>query len=97
MNLEGTPEGVAGGVAEGGGGSDVLKSDGGAGEVIGGPGGEETEEKADTDTKDMMHWEKVVALVRAAFGEGKLVEEFIWKAVILIPKRTGDYHGIGLV
>ena len=36
--------------------------------AIRGPGGEETEEKRETDTKKMTHWEKVVALVRADFG-----------------------------
>ena len=39
----------------------------------------------------------MVALVRAAFGEGLLAEEATWQAVVLIPKGRGDYYGISLV
>ena len=39
----------------------------------------------------------MVALVRAALGEGLMVEEAMWQAVVLIPKNKGDCHGIGLV
>ena len=35
--------------------------------------------------------------MRAAFGEGRLAEEVAWKAVVLIPKGKGYYHGICLV
>ena len=38
-----------------------------------------------------------MALARADFGEGRLVEESTWKAVVLTPKGRGDYRGIGLV
>ena len=38
-----------------------------------------------------------MALVRADFGERRLVKEDMWRAVVLIPKRKGDYHGIALV
>ena len=41
---------------------------------IGEPGGEETERKRETNTKDMTHWEKVVSLERAVFREGRLKE-----------------------
>ena len=41
-------------------------------EVIRGPGEKETEGKMEMETEAMMHWEKVVALVRAAFREGRL-------------------------
>ena len=41
--------------------------------MIRGPGGEGMEEKRATKTEAMTHWEKVVALVRAAFGGGRLV------------------------
>ena len=65
---------------------------------IGKPGGDEMEGNRETETKkEMTHWEKVVALVRAAFGEGRLEEEATWKAVVLISKGKGDYRGIGLV
>ena len=44
-----------------------------------GPEGEETEWDRDTkNEKEMTHWEKVVDLVRAAFGEGWLAEEATW-------------------
>ena len=65
--------------------------------VIGGPWGEETEEKRETETEAMTHWEKVVALVRADFREGPLAEEATYQAVVLIPKGKGDHHSIGLV
>ena len=38
-----------------------------------------------------------MALVRAVFGEGRMVEEATWQAVFLIPKGKGGYCGIGLV
>ena len=65
--------------------------------VIVGPGGEELEEKRKTATEAMKYWEKVVALVRADFGEGRLSEEAMCQAVVLIPKGKGEYHRIGLV
>ena len=36
-------------------------------------------------------------LVQTAFGEGRLAEESMWKAVVLIPKGVKDYCGIGRV
>ena len=39
----------------------------------------------------------VVDLVQAEFREGKLSEEAMWQAVVLIPKGSKDYRGIGLV
>ena len=56
----------------------------------------EGERYTETDKK-MIHWEKVVALVRADFGEGQLAEEATWQAVVLIPKGKGDYRGICLM
>ena len=49
------------------------------------------------DTEEMMHWENVVALERAAYGEGQLVEEYTGQAVVLISNRKMEYSGIGLV
>ena len=43
------------------------------------------------------NWRRVVDLVHSAFREGKLVEEAMWQAVVLIPKGNKDYRGIGLV
>ena len=45
----------------------------------------------------MTNWERVVALVRADFGEGLLAEVAMWKAVVLITKGKGEYCGINLV
>ena len=59
-------------------------------EVIGGSGGEDTEEKREADTEVMKLWENVVAIVRAALGEKRLVEEDMWQAVVLIPKGKWD-------
>ena len=40
---------------------------------------------------------RVAELVQTAFGEGRLVEEATWQAVVLIPKGGKEYRGIGLV
>ena len=57
-------------------------------EATGGTGGEGTEVERDMETeKDLTNWEKVVALVGAFFGEGRLVEESTWQAVVLVPKK----------
>ena len=47
------------------------------------------EEKIDTSTETMTHWEKVVDLVRADFWGGCMVEEATWQSVVLIPKGKG--------
>ena len=39
----------------------------------------------------------VVDLIKTAFQEGELVEEAMWKTVVLIPKGKKEYRGIGLV
>ena len=49
------------------------------------------------DTEEMMHWENVVALERADYGEGQLVEEYTGQAVVLISNGKMEYSGIGLV
>ena len=46
---------------------------------------------------ELMDWEKEVALVQAAFGEGRLEEEATWRAVVLIHKGVGNYPFIGLL
>ena len=57
-------------------------------------------EAADTKvmaTTELMDWEKAVALVQAAFGEGCLEEEATWRTVVLIPKGEVNYPVIGLL
>ena len=39
----------------------------------------------------------VVDFVQLALREGTLAEEAMWQVVVLIPKETTDYQGIGLV
>ena len=43
------------------------------------------------------NWEMVVKLVHKVFREGKLVEDAMWKALVLIPNEKKDYQSIGLV
>ena len=39
----------------------------------------------------------MVDLVQMTFREGRLAEEAVWQAVVLIPKGGKYYRGIGLV
>ena len=72
-----------------GGGGDRESSGGGGGinwrtrGVRDGGGGTDTE-------KEMTQWDKVVELAREDFGEGRLAEECMWQAVVLIPKGKED-------
>ena len=43
------------------------------------------------------NWTMVVDLVQLAFRKGKLAEEAMWKAVVLITKGKTDYRGISFV
>ena len=38
------------------------------------------------------NWERVGDLVQTAFREGDMAEDSTWQAVVLIPKRKGDYR-----
>ena len=60
-------------------------------------GGEETAERRGGTTTDAFNWESVVELAHTLFGEGQLVEEAMYQAVVLLPKGKIDYRGIGLV
>ena len=62
----------------------------------------ETAEMTETNMTEtvplvLSRWQKVVALVQAAFQEGRLAEEATWKAVVLIPKGGWYYRIICLV
>ena len=46
---------------------------------------------------DATNWLKVVAIVQAAFRNRTPDEEFMWKTVVLLTNRKGDFRGIGLV
>ena len=48
-------------------------------------------------TQNPTHWEKVVAMIQAAFREGRLVEECTWNTTVLISKGNGDLCSIGRV
>ena len=65
--------------------------------VLGGTGGEEMEERREKTPDEMTNWKRVADLVRADLGEGLIVEEAMWQAVVLIPKGKKDYRGIGLM
>ena len=55
-----------------------------------GPGREtEAAETTETEKMELASWDKVVALVQAEFGEGRLAEEDTWQVVVLIPKGVG--------
>ena len=55
-------------------------------------GAETTEEKETrestelTEPTEAANWERAVNLVQTAFREGRLTEEAMWQAVVLIPK-----------
>ena len=51
----------------------------------------EAEETTETATTELENWEKVVDLVQAEFGEGRMPEEATWKVVILIHNGVGYY------
>ena len=44
-------------------------------------------------TEDEENWARVMELVQTAFWDRDLAEEATWQAVVLIPKRKGDYRG----
>ena len=50
-----------------------------------------------TEPTEADNWTMVVDLVQSAFREGKLAEEAMWQAGVLIPKGKTDYRGIFLV
>ena len=48
-------------------------------------------ETTETDSQYLSHWQKVVRLICADLREGRLMEEAIWKSVVLIPRGRGYY------
>jgi len=42
-------------------------------------------------------WKALVKLVQAVWDEGKIPTQLGWVVTVLIPKRGGDYRGIGLL
>ena len=50
---------------------------------------EEAAELTETETPKLLNCQRVVDLLRAAFGKGRLAEESTWKAVALILKGGG--------
>ena len=49
-----------------------------------------------TGKPDLSHWKRVVELILVSLREVRIAEEYMWQAVVLIPKRVGDYRGIDL-
>ena len=56
-----------------------------------------TADQSETEPTEAENWTMVMGLVQSEFREGKLAEEAMWQAVVLIPKGKTDYQGIGLV
>ena len=50
-----------------------------------------------TEPTEAANWAMIVELVHTEFLDGKLAEEAMWKAVVLITKEKKDYRVIGLV
>ena len=65
--------------------------------VIGGTEGEYMENIMVKTPAEMTNWERVVAVVRAAFGEGIRAEDTMLQEVVLISNGKGGYRGIVLV
>ena len=53
--------------------------------------------KSETEPTEADNWTMVADLFQLEFREGKLAEEAMWQAVVLITKWKTDYQGIGLV
>ena len=51
----------------------------------------EAAETTEIEKTELKNWENMVAMVQAAFGEGRLAEEANWKTVVLIPNGGGEY------
>ena len=67
----------------------VTAVEGAVAEIVGPGGGGGMEEKREMGAEAMTHWDKVVALARADFGEEHLEEENMCQVVVLIPKGKG--------
>ena len=50
------------------------------------------EKEPDTET-----WEKVISVIQVEFREGYTPEALRWTTMVLIPKGSREYRGIGLV
>ena len=53
--------------------------------------------KTEAEEEGEEMWGKVVEMTQTAFRDGKLTEEAAWQTVVMIPKRKGEFRGIGLV
>ena len=58
---------------------------------------EKGKEKTVAEEEGEELWGKVVEMTQTAFRDGKLAEEAAWQTVVIIPKREGEFRGIGLV
>ena len=57
-------------------------------------GREGKEESIDKTPAEASNWDRVVDIIQTAFGEGRLVEEATWKAVVLITTGNKYYRGM---
>ena len=49
------------------------------------------------DTPDIKNWKKVMDLIQMELRDVQLVEEDTWKVVVFIPKRGGNFWGVGIL
>ncbi len=52
------------------------------------------EEERDVGLGDK--WQIFVWLMQATWEQGSIPEQMRWEVILLLPKRGGDYYGIGL-
>ena len=43
------------------------------------------------------NWEWLVEIIQMAFGDSRLLAEFSWNMVVLIPKGVGFFKWVGIV
>ena len=55
------------------------------------------EKDTEATSMEASNWVMVVELVQTAFSEGRLAEEAMWQAVVLLHKGGKDYRATGLV
>jgi len=58
---------------------------------------EEDPEKGPNNVGAGKEWEALLQLVQAIWEEGRIPSQLGWVVTVLIPKRGGDYRGIGLL
>ncbi len=58
---------------------------------------EEDPKKGPNNVGEGDNWRLLVGLIQAIWTQGKIPQQFTWVIVVLLPKGSGDYRGIGLL